>query len=313
MKLQQFRYLCAIADCGFNISRAAEILHTSQPGISTQIRLLEEELNTNIFMRLNGRIVDVTERGAEVLKVARRIMKDSENLRHIGKESEYADGGQFVLAAMHVHVRYLLFDVITEFRKTHPRVRIDMLQGTPGKIIERVMSGEADVGVTVESLARLDGLLDIPCRLVSRSVIVPVDHPLLQKAELTLEDIACYPIIAVDPALAVDWAIRRTFQSSGIALDIAMYAVDATVIKAYVEAGVGIAMLPTAVFEPERDHKLRAIDANHLFGHSDLRLIMDPCRYLNSFAYDFIEMVAPEWSRAKVDKAMAEKAVQARI
>jgi LysR family cys regulon transcriptional activator len=310
MKLQQFRYLCAIADSGFNISHAAEMLHTSQPGISKQIRLLEEELNTNIFVRRNGRIVDVSERGAEVLKVVRRMLKDADNLRCMGAEFTYPDSGPLALAAMHIHVRYLLFDVILAFRKSHPRVRIDMLQGTPGKVSERVMSGDADIGVTIEPLTRLDGLLEIPCRLVSRSVIVPVGHPLLRKAEVTLEDIAGYPIIAVDPSSAVDWAIRRVFQTSGIELDIAMYAVDATVMKAYVRAGVGIAVLPTAAFEPERDLELRAIDANHLFGHSDLRLIIDPYRYLRSYAYDFIELVAPEWTREKVDQAMAEKAAE---
>lgn len=313
MKLQQFRYLCAIADSGFNISHAAEMLHTSQPGISKQIRLLEEELNTNIFVRRNGRIVDVSERGAEVLKVVRRMLKDADNLRYMGDEFTYADRGPLALAAMHIHVRYLLFDVILEFRKAHPRVRIDMLQGTPGKVSERVMSGEADIGVTIEPLTRLDGLLEIPCRLVSRSVIVPAGHPLLRKSEVTLEDIAGYPIIAVDPSSAVDWAIRRAFQTNGIELDIAMYAVDATVMKAYVRAGVGIAVLPTAAFEPEHDHELRAIDANHLFGHSDLRLIIDPYRYLRSYAYDFIELVAPEWTRERVDQAMAERAVQERI
>jgi LysR family cys regulon transcriptional activator len=314
MKLQQLRYLCAIADCGFNISRAAELLHTSQPGVSKQVRMLEEQLNTNIFVRRNGRIVDVSERGQKVLEAARRMLKDADNLRYMGDEFTHAENGGLTLAAMHIHVRYFLFDVITKFSKVHPHVRINLLQGTPGKVSERVMSGEVDIGVTIEPLtAELHGLLQISCRPVPRSVIVPAGHPLLLKPQPSLEDIASYRIVAGDPSSALDWTIRRTFQSHGIELDIAMHAVDATVIKAFVEAGVGIAMLPTATFEPQRDRELRAIDVNHLFRSGDLRLIIDPYRYLRSFAYDFIELVAPEWTRAKVDQAMAEKADQERI
>jgi LysR family cys regulon transcriptional activator len=148
---------------------------------------------------------------------------------------------------------------------------------------------------------------------VARSVIVPARHPLLRIKKPRLEDIAMYPVIAVEPSSAVDWAIRRAFQSRGIELEVAMHAGDATVIKAYVEQGLGIGMLPTAVFEPARDKGLRAIDASHLFGDSHLKLIIDPWRYLRSFAYDFIELVAPEWTRQKVDTAMAQQARKERV
>ncbi len=313
MTLQQLRYLCAIADCGFNISRAAELLHTSQPGISKQIGLLEEELNTGVFVRRKGRIVDVSTRGAQVLEIARRILKDANSLRNMGDEFVQMQDGHLTLAALHVHARYLLLDVITQFKKAHAGVRVDLLQGTPGKVSDLVMSGEADIGVTIEPLTQLTGLLQITCRPVARSVIVPVRHPLLRIKKPTLEDIAMYPVIAVEPSSAVDWAIRRAFQLRGIELDVAMYAGDATVIKAYVEQGLGIGMLPTAVFEPARDKGLRAIDASHLFGDSDLKLIIDPYRYLRSFAYEFIEMVAPEWTRDKVEAAMAQQARKERI
>lgn len=308
MTLQQLRYLCAIADCGYNISRAAEMLHTSQPGISKQVGMLEEELGASVFVRRKGRVVDVSARGAQVLKVARRILKDANSLRAMGDEFAHSEGGHLTLAALHVHARYLLLDVITRFKKGHPDVRIDLLQGTPGKVSDLVLSGEADIGVTIEPLTQVSGLLQINCRPVGRSVIVPAGHPLLAKRNLALEDIARHPIIAVEPSMAVDWAIRRAFQSRGIELDIALYAGDATVIKSYVEAGLGIAMLPTAVYEPEHDKTLRAIDAVHLFGDSHLKLVIDPYRFLRSHAYAFIEMVAPEWTRQKVNAAMAQQA-----
>jgi LysR family cys regulon transcriptional activator len=310
--LQQLRYLCAVADCGFNISRAADVLHTSQPGISKQIGLLEEELNTAIFVRRKGRMVDISERGAQVLEIARRILKDANSLRYMGDEFVQAEGGRLAVAVLHIHARYLLLDVITQFKRAHPAVRIDLLQGTPGRVSDLVLSGEADIGVSIDPLTGLAGLLQIACRPVPRSVIVPARHPLLRKPRPTLEDIARYPVIAVEASSAVDWEIRRAFQSHGIELDIAMQAADATVIKAYVESGIGIAMLPTAAFEPQRDRGLRAIDAGHLFGDSQLNLLLDPYRYLRGFAYDFIELVAPRWPRAEVEKAMALRARQER-
>jgi LysR family transcriptional regulator, cys regulon transcriptional activator len=310
--LQQLRYLCAVADCGFNISRAADVLHTSQPGISKQIGLLEEELNTAIFVRRKGRMVDISERGAQVLEIARRILKDANSLRCMGDEFVQAEGGRLAVAVLHIHARYLLLDVITQFKRAHPAVRIDLLQGTPGRVSDLVLSGEADIGVSIDPLTGLAGLLQIACRPVPRSVIVPARHPLLRTPRPTLEDIARYPVIAVEASSAVDWEIRRAFQSHGIELDIAMQAADATVIKAYVESGIGIAMLPTAAFEPQRDRGLRAIDAGHLFGDSQLNLLLDPYRYLRGFAYDFIELVAPRWPRAEVEKAMALRARQER-
>lgn len=308
MTLQQLRYLCAVADCGFNISRAAQVLHTSQPGISKQIGMLEEELNTAVFVRRKGRIVDVSERGAHVLDVARRILKDAGSLREMGAEIVQPETGRLALAVMHVHARYLLLDVLTDFRRSHPAVRIDLLQGTPGRVSELVLSGEADMGLSVEPLRRQTGLLQIECHPVPRSVIVPAGHPLLRKKRPALEDIARHPVIVVDAASAVDWEIRRAFQSRGIELDVAMQAADASVIKAYVEAGVGIAMLPTAAYEPQRDRSLRAIDASHLFGDSHLNLLIDPYRYLRGFAYDFIERLAPQWKRSQVEEAMTQQA-----
>jgi len=307
MTLQQLRYLCAVADCGFNISRAAEVLHTSQPGMSKQIALLEEELKIGVFVRRKGRMVDVSARGAEVLEVARRILKDAGTLRSIGAESVEAEGGHLALSLLHVHARYLLIDEIAQFRRNYPGVRVDLLQGSPGRISDLVMSGEAEIGVTIEPVTQPTGLLQITCRPVARSVFVPLGHPLLRVRKPTLHDIAMYPLIAVDPSCAMDWAIRRAFHAHGIEPNVAVHAGDATVIKAYVEQGLGICVLPSAAFEPARDKGLRIIDATDLFGDSRLKLIIDPYRYLRSFAYDFIELVAPEWTREKVDAAMAQQ------
>lgn len=152
MTLQQLRYLCAVVDCGFNISRAAQVLHTSQPGISKQVGALEEELNAAIFVRRKGRVLDVSERGARILEIARRILKDANSLRHMGDEFVHGESGQLALGVLHVHARYLLLDVISQFKRAHPAVRVDLLQGTPGKVSDMVLSGEADIGVTIERL-----------------------------------------------------------------------------------------------------------------------------------------------------------------
>lgn len=312
MTLQQLRYLCAIVDGGFNISRAAGVLHTSQPGISKQVGLLEEELGTSVFVRRKGRVVALSERGTRVLEVARRILKDANSLRYMGDEFVQAETGRLGLAVLHIHARYLLFDVINGFKRSHPAVRVDLLQGAPGKVSDLVMSGDADIGVTIEPLTRQTGLLQLPCRPVPRSIVVPARHPLLRKPRPTLEDIARHPVIAVEPSSAVDWAIRRAFDARGIELNITLQASDASVIKAYVESGLGIAMLPTAAVDPARDRNLRTIDATHLFGDSQLNLLIDPYRYLRRYAFDFIERVAPQWTQPKVEAAMAQQARQER-
>ncbi len=304
MNLRQLRYLHGIADAGYNISRAATALHTSQPGISKQIQMLEQELGVDILLRKGNRIVGVTEPGRSVLEVARRMLHDADNLRNIGADYTQKGSGRLVVATTHIHARYVLQAVIRNFMRTHPQVQLVLRQGSPSQIAELVASGDADLGISSEPSEPVHELVMLPCARLERSVITQPGHPLLREKKLTLKAIAGYPIITLDQSFAGGSAVLRTFDAARIRPNIALSAIDADVIKTYVELGLGIAILPAVAYEPARDRKLRAIDASGLFEPTITRIEMRRGSYLRDYMYDFIGRVAPRWDRQTIEKMM---------
>jgi LysR family cys regulon transcriptional activator len=307
MTLQQLRYLCAIVDQGFSISGAAAVLHTSQPGISKQMRLLEQELKADVLLRRGGRIVGVTQPGASVLAVARRMLNDADNLRRIGEEFTREGAGTLVLATTHTHARYVLLRVIERFRRRYPDVQLTLRQGSPEQIFDLVSSAEADIGITSEMPEDARGLLELECSDMPRCVIVPLRHPLLRLKRLTLEHVARYPLITLDPSLTGGRAVSRAFEAKGIRPQIVMRAIDADVIKAYVEQGLGIAVLPTVAYDKARDRKLRAIEATQVFGSATMVIALAARTYLRGYMYDFIQSVAPQWDRERIEAHLRAK------
>lgn len=309
MTLQQLRYLCAIADNGLSISRAARALHTSQPGISRQIRQLESQLGATLLLRRDGRISGLSESGLRVFEIARRILKDSDSLKTVGDDFTLEDSGTLTVATMHLYARALLVPAIAEFRQRHPAVDIDLRQDTPGRIFDMVYSGEADIGVVTsrQNEAASQVLLEIPCRTMPRVLITPRKHPLTRKRAISLQDIGQYPLIAFDTLLAGGWALKRAFQSQKVEMKISMRAMDATVIKMLVEAGMGISVLPSIAHDSKRDRRLAAIDVSHLFGVSVMTVLVDPHRQLRRYAYDFIQLLAPGWDRERVEREQADR------
>jgi LysR family cys regulon transcriptional activator len=306
MNLRQLRYLHGIAEEGFNISRAAAALHTSQPGISKQIQLLEQELGVDVLVRKGNRVVGVTEPGQAILGVARRMLQDAENLKKISADFTEKGRGRLVLATTHIHARYVLRDVIGDFIKRHPAVQLVLRQGTPSQTAQLVASGEADIGISSEPSEPVHSLVLLPCLKLERSVITPRKHPLLREKRLTLKAIAKHPIITLDQSLAGGSAVLRAFAEAKIEPNIVLTAIDADVIKTYVELGLGIAILPSVAYEPARDRSLQAIDAHKLFEPTITRIELRRENYLRSYMYDFITALAPGWTREAIDKAMRE-------
>jgi LysR family cys regulon transcriptional activator len=304
MKLQQLKYLCEVARRGLNVSEAAEALHTSQPGISKQIRLLEEELGTKILVRYGKRVVDVTEPGRLILNVAERMLQEAENLKQIGREFGTDDVGSLVIATTHTQARYALPPVIQRFTQRYPKVRLSLREGSPQQILELMKEGAADFAITTEARELYHDLVTLPCYQWNRCVMTPLKHPLLKLPRLTLESIARYPIITYDFAFSGESPIKRAFDARGIKPNIALTAVDADVIKTYVEFGLGIGILAKMAFDPARDHGLRLIDASHLFEASTARIGIRRNAYLRGYVYDFIEMFAPQLTRAVVENTM---------
>jgi LysR family cys regulon transcriptional activator len=304
MNLQQLRYLHRIADEGYNISRAAAALHTSQPGISKQIQMLEQELGVDILLRKGNRIVGVTEPGRSILEVARRMLHDAGNLKNIAADYTQKGSGRLVVATTHIHARYVLQGVIKDFMRTHPQVQLVLRQGSPSQIADLVVSGAVDLGISSEPPEPVHEIVMLPCSKLERSVITRLRHPLLKEKRLTLKSIAAYPIITLDQSFAGGSAVLRTFDTARIRPNIALSAIDADVIKTYVELGLGIAILPTVAYEPARDRRLRAINASALFEPTITRIVMRRGSHLRDYMYDFIGRVAPRWDRQTIEKMM---------
>jgi LysR family cys regulon transcriptional activator len=307
MKLQQLRYICEVVRHNLNLSNAAEALFTSQPGISKQVRSLEEELGVDIFVRHGKRVVAVTEPGKAILEIAQRMLKDAENLRQVGEEFTEEDNGRLTIATTHTQARYALPHVIQRFTKRYPGVRLSLRQGSPTQISELVTSGEADIAIATEAIELYEDLVMLPCYEWNRCVLVPPGHPLLKAKKLTLEAMAGFPIITYDFAFTGRSRINQAFAEKGLTPNVVLTAIDADVIKTYVELGLGIGIVAMMAYDPKRDTHLRAIDASHLFEPSTTRIGIRKNSYLRGYTYEFIEMFAPHLTRKVVDDAMHTK------
>ena len=304
MNLQQLRYVNEIVRRGLKISDAADALYTSQPNISKQIKQLEQELGIDIFVRNGKRVVAITEPGQAILDIARRMLHDAENLRQVGQEFHSQDSGHLTIATTHTQARYILPPVVKQFIRRYPKVKLGLHQGNPTQIAEQVLNGEADVAIATESLSLYDDLVTLPCYEWHHCVVVPPKHPLLEEKRLTLAKIAQYPIVTYDFAFSGRGKINEAFEKANITPNIALTAIDADVIKTYVELGLGIGILAEIAFVPERDRHLRMIDAKHLFKPNTTRIAIRKNEYLRGYTYDFIELFAPLLTRAVVAKAM---------
>jgi LysR family cys regulon transcriptional activator len=304
MKLQQLRYICEVAKRDLNLSQTAEALFTSQPGISKQIRALEDELGVDIFVRHGKRLVAITEPGRAILEKAYQVLHDLGNLKQIGEEFTREDSGSLTVATTHTQARYALPHVIKAFRDKFPKVRLSLYQGNPTQISELTTSGQADIAIATEAIEHYKDLAMLPCYQWNRCVLTPPRHPLLKVRKLTLQDIARYPVITYDFAFTGRSKINQAFAAEGLTPEVVLTAIDADVIKTYVELGLGIGIVAMMAYNPERDQRLRALDASHLFEASTTRIGIRKDSFLRGYVYEFIAMFAPHLNREVVDAAL---------
>ena len=304
MKLQQLRYLCETANQDMNLSRAAKNLHTSQPAISKQIQLLEEELGVDIFLRNGKRIVKITPPGQLIIKTAVKMLRDADNLKKIAQEFTNEAGGTLTIATTHTQARYSLPPVIKRFTARYPKVKLILRQGSPVQIAALVTSGEADIGIATEALEQYKELVMLPCYQWNRCIIVPPKHPLLKLKKLTLEAINRYPIITYDSTFTGRSKINQAFASCGLEPNVVLTAIDSDVIKTYVELGLGVGILANMAFDAKRDKTLRSIDASHLFEPSTTRIGISRNSYIRGYILDFIEMFAPHLDHASIQSKL---------
>jgi LysR family cys regulon transcriptional activator len=304
MNLQQLRYLHEIVKHELNISDAAKALYTSQPGLSKQMKSLEEELGIEIFVRNGKRLTAITEPGKAVLEIAQRMLHDVGNLKHVGQEFCSQDSGSLTIATTHTQARYALPPVVKQFIGRYPKVKLSLHQGSPTQIAQQVLNGEADIAIATESLIMYDELTTLPCYEWHHCIVVPIGHPLLAEKKLTLKKIAQYPIITYDFAFSGRGKINAAFSALNITPNIVLTAIDADVIKTYVELGLGIGIVAQMAFIPERDKLLRMIDTGNLFQSSTTRIAIRRNEFLRGYTYHFIELFAPHLTREVVTKAL---------
>ena len=305
MNLQQLRYLCAIVDNNLNVSDAAESLFTSQPGVSKQVRQLEDELGVRVFVRAGKRLASITPAGEAVVAAARRALKEIENLKRVGAEYKSEDEGTFAIATTHTQARYVLPRVVRDFAARYPKVKLELHQGNPMQVAVQTASGDADVGIATEALASFPDLVTLPCYQWNRCVLVPRGHPLAKVTPLTLAAIAKYPIVTYDFTFTGRSQINAAFEAQGLAPKVVLTALDSDVIKTYVELGMGVGIVAQMAYDGARDAAFEKLDAGHLFAPSTTRLALRRGVFLRGYVYDFIELFAPALDHAAVDAALA--------
>jgi len=309
MNFQQLRAVREAVRRGFNLTDVAEALHTSQPGVSRQIRELEEELGLELFIRAGKRLLGLTTAGKTLLPIVERLLQEADNLKRAGQDLQGREEGTLSIAATHTQARYVLPHVVKDFRQRYPKVTLHLHQGSPRQVAEMLLNGTADVGVATEALAEYDQLITLSCYRWTHGIVVPPDHPLLALGRpVTLADLAAYPIITYELGYTGRHHIDDAFTQAGLATNVVLTAMDADVIKTYVELEMGVGIVASVAWDDERDNRLRMIDAGHLFPINTTRLAVARNHWLPGFAYGFIESFVPTLTREVVQQALSTDA-----
>ncbi len=303
MKLQQLRYIWEVAHHDLNVSATAQSLYTSQPGISKQIRLLEDELGVEVFSRSGKHLTRITPAGEAILRTAGEILRKVESIKQVAQEFSDVRKGNLSIATTHTQARYVLPDVIGKFIKEYPEVSLQLNQGTPMQISEMAADGSVDFAIATEAMDLFSDLIMLPCYNWNRCILVPKNHPLTQLSELTIQDVARQPLVTYVFGFTGRSKLDEAFMEHGLAPRVVFTAADADVIKTYVRLGIGVGIVAKQAYNPEVDTDLVALDASHLFKTSTTRLAFRRGTFLRGFMYDFIELFAPHLTRKLVDAA----------
>jgi LysR family cys regulon transcriptional activator len=293
MKLQQLRCIYEVVQNQFNISRAAESIHTSQPGVSKQIQLLEEEIGVQLFQRNGKRLSGLSEPGIRVYESIVEIMREVKNIKNVSDEYERKDSGSFTIATTHTQARYKLPVVVESFVKMYPKINLNIHQGDPAQVTAQILNGEADIGIATESISLNDTILCVPCYSWNRCLVMPKDHPLLRVKDINLNHLATYPMITYDYAFTGSTIVSKVFKEANIQPNIMLTAIDADVIKTYVSLNLGVGLIAEMAFDENKDKNLVSRDVSHLFPTSTTYIGIRQDTFIRGFTFDFIKMFTP--------------------
>ena len=296
MKLQQLRCVDEIVKNGFNISKSAEAMHTSQPGVSKQIQLLEDEIGIKIFNRNGKRLVGLTDPGKEVYSSISEVLKETNNIKNISADYKENNSGEFSIATTHTQARYKLPSIVEEFVKKYPKINLNIHQGNPTQVTDQIISGKADVGIATEAISENEKIFSIPCYSWNRCIVMPKKHKLVSEKNISLEHLAAYPLITYDYAFTGSTIVSKVFKEAGIDPNIMLTAIDADVIKTYVNLNLGIGLIAEMAFSSDKDKDLVSRDVSHLFPISTTYIGVRQDVFIRKFILDFIKMFTPHMS-----------------
>jgi LysR family cys regulon transcriptional activator len=304
MKLQQLRYLVAIVDNGLNISTASEALYTSQPGVSKQIRLLEDELSLPLFVRKGKRLAALTDAGQKVVKRARRILSETENIKALSNELSGELKGELVIATTTTQARYVLPDMLELFHHQYPGIGLRLHQGTSEQIAEQVLDRQADFAIASGQSELFEDLVTLPIYSWERIILVPRDHALANIKDPGLADIVKYPIISYTYSFNEESSLGQVFSDAGVEPNVVFTAQDPDIIKTYVRKGMGIGIVSCMAYDEQRDDDLVAIDTGDLFPRLTTWVGFRRDRFLSDYMYNFLQKIVPGASRAGIEQAI---------
>ncbi|QMV14039.1 HTH-type transcriptional regulator CysB [Vibrio spartinae] len=310
MKLQQLKYIVEVVNHNLNVSATAESLYTSQPGISKQVRLLEDELGIQIFERSGKHLTQVTSAGEDIVKISQEILSRVEGIKAVASEHTHPEMGTLNISTTHTQARYALPDVIKGFTARYPKVSLHMHQGTPSQMSEAIAKGIANFAIATEALHLYQDAIMLPCYHWNRSIVVPKGHPLAQRDKLCIEELATYPLVTYVFGFTGRSELDMAFDQVGLSPRVVFTATDADVIKTYVRIGMGVGVIASMAVDKVRDADLVAIDASHIFGSSTTSIGFRRGTFLRSYMFDFMERFAPHLTRPVVEQAISLKSSQ---
>ncbi|HLF30029.1 MAG TPA: LysR substrate-binding domain-containing protein [Xanthomonadales bacterium] len=305
MKLQQLRYLIAIVDSGMNITAASQNLFTSQPGISKQVKMLEDELSLSLFVRKGKSLEGLTDAGKEVVLRARKVLNEVDNIRSLSQELAGQLQGQLLVATTHTQARYVLPDLLEAFQRKFPGISISLHQGTSDQIARQVQDQEADFAIASGQSELFEDLVTLPIYHWERTIVVHPRHPLAVLPKITLADLAAHPIISYTHSFDKDSDQARAFEKAGIRPNVVFSAEDPEVIKNYVRKDMGVGIIACMAYDKARDSDLVALDASRLFPSCTTWIGFRRDRFLRDYMYSFLELMVPGAVRSKIDEIIA--------
>jgi LysR family cys regulon transcriptional activator len=304
MNLQQLKIVIETAKQNFNLTEVANTLFTSQSGISKHIKDLEDELGIELFVRKGKRFLGLTDPGKELIQIAERMLLDAKNIKKLADQFSQSDHGQLTIATTHTQARYALPEVIRQFKNAFPKVHLAIHQGSPNEIVDMLKKGEADIGIATESISQIAELVTFPFYNWHHAIIVPKGHALENKKDVTLEEIAEYPLVTYHEGFTGRKSIDEAFLKKNLSPDIVISALDADVIKTYVELDLGIGIIASMAYQKDRDIKLSLVDSKNLFSNNTTHIAIRQGHYLRGYAYKFLELCSKDLNEAKIKSAI---------